>query len=440
MTGFLRRGRPAALVGAGMAILIAGAAAGAAGDPVIAGANNSSGASQTILQTTAFGASFTLKNTTNGQTGQFGWSSGTAGAGRGLYGRADSPDGFGVDAYNSGTVSGSGAALRARSDKNDAIVATSSGCQTGFICGSFGVHGTGYGFGAGVFGDGTGSLAGVEASADTIWAFYGTSDVADFPAALINNTAGIGVQAEGIGASDTSDACSFLYCFGAVGTGENGVGGWTATDGGYALYGDASGAAGGYALAGIGDGFVSGDFFIGGACTGCTAAVIAQNGSSKAIAQGQAVTIKGVTTGADGKVVVVVDLAKGNDQVFGIADVAMAPAKDTVSAGKSTVTHKTKFGDVTRTSQARTLKNQAAGKLIAAGTSAKTGAFLRVITGGVYAFKAAAPSAAAGDSLAVGTTAGKLDKASANVAKGATAGKFLGSLKDGRIVLLVAPS
>lgn len=440
MTGFLRRGRPAALVGAGMAILIAGAAAGAAGDPVIAGGNNSSGASQTILSTTAFGASFTLKNTTAGQTGQFGWSSGTTGAGRGLYGRADSKDGFGVDAYNSGTVSGSGAALRARSDKNDAIVATSSGCQSDFICGSFGVHGTGYGFGAGVYGDGTGSLAGVEATADTVWAFYGSSDVADFPAALISNSAGIGAQIEGIGASDTSDACNGLYCFGIVGTGDNGVGGWTAQDGGYALYGDASLAAGGFGIYALGDGFVSGDLFVGGSCIGCASAVLAENGSSKAIAQGQAVTVKGVTTRADGTVVVVVDLAKGNDAVFGIADVAMAPAKDSVSAGKSTVTHKTKFGDVTRTSQARTLKSQAAGKLIAAGTTAKAGSFLRVITGGVYAFKVAAPGAAAGDLLAVGTTAGKLSKAGANVAKGATAGKYLGSLKDGRVVLLIAPS
>jgi hypothetical protein len=421
-----------------MAILIAGAAAGAAGDPVIAGGNNSSGASQTILSTTAFGASFTLKNTTNGQTGQFGWSSGTAGTGRGLYGRADSPDGFGVDAYNSGTVSGGGAALRARADKNDAIVATSSGCQTGFICGSFGIHATGYGFGAGVFGDGTGSLAGVEASADTVWAIYGTSDVADFPAAFIGNSAGGGIEGDAIG-SVTSPSCDPNYCAGVVGTGDNGVMGLSATDFGYGVYGSATGFLG-WAVYADGSAYVNGDLNVAGTCTGCTAAITAQNGGKATIHQGDAVALAGVSTAADGSLVVVVKLATGKDAIIGVADVGMAPAPSKVSVAASSKTIKTNFGDVTRKSASRTLKAQGAGKLMVKGTSAAAGGYLRVVTGGILAYKAAAPDAAVGDSLAVGTTAGKLHKADANVAKGATAGKFLGSLKDGRIVLLVAPS
>src|SRR4029453_18644431 len=126
MLNILRRWRPAAVVGTGLAVLIAGAAVGAAGDYMIVGASNNSGASQTILATTAGGASFTLKNTTAGQTGQFGWSSGTTGAGRGLYGRADSPEGFGVVAFNNATTEGGGAALRARGLHNVGVDATST--------------------------------------------------------------------------------------------------------------------------------------------------------------------------------------------------------------------------------------------------------------------------------------------------------------------------
>src|SRR5262245_10242712 len=162
MVAFLQRARTATVIAAAGALLGVGVVAGAAGDFMVVGASNNSGASQTILLTTAGGASFTMKNTTNGKTGQFGWSSGVTGAGRGLYGRSDSPDGFGVDAWNS-AAAGTGAGLRARADHNVALAVSaadntgetvSSGCST-FLCGSTGINSSGGGlFGIGVYGSG----------------------------------------------------------------------------------------------------------------------------------------------------------------------------------------------------------------------------------------------------------------------------------------------
>src|SRR5262249_40418871 len=58
-------------------------------------------------------------------TGIFGWASATSGAGRGLYGRTDSPDGFGVQAKNT-AAAGSGAAIQAVSTSNVAIDASAN--------------------------------------------------------------------------------------------------------------------------------------------------------------------------------------------------------------------------------------------------------------------------------------------------------------------------
>ena len=57
----------------------------------------------------------------------------------------------------------------------------------------------------------------------------------------------------------------------------------------------------------------------------------------------------------------------------------------------------------------------------------------------MYAFEGAAPAdAEVGDALAVGATNGKLAKAGAE--SGAKAGRYMGKLKDGRVVLMVAPN
>jgi len=94
----------------------------------------------------------------------------------------------------------------------------------------------------------------------------------------------------------------------------------------------------------------------------------------------------------------------------------------------------------TVTSKAMTV-NAKDRKWMSGDASSADGSFLRVITAGMFAYAGAAPdSAAAGDLIAVGDSAGKVGKASADTAKGASAGKYLGKLKDGRVVLMVAPN
>ena len=103
-----------------------GPADAAPGDALRLGQSNSAGGSQTVLTSSAGGAAFTLKDTAVGGTGQFGWSSAVTGSGRGLYGRADSPDGYGIHAVNAADGPGVGAALRATGTATSAIYATSA--------------------------------------------------------------------------------------------------------------------------------------------------------------------------------------------------------------------------------------------------------------------------------------------------------------------------
>jgi hypothetical protein len=96
-----------------------------------------------------------------------------------------------------------------------------------------------------------------------------------------------------------------------------------------------------------------------------------------------------------------------------------------------------RVGDKEITSPSRTIK-ALKGIWGEGGTSVGADKYLRIITGGVFAFDGAAPAdAAVGDAIAVSGTAGKLGKAAADSAK---AGRYLGKLKDGRVVLQVNPS
>jgi hypothetical protein len=121
-----------------------------AGDPLIVGRANDGGIAQTTLQNAGFGAAFTLKttNTAAGATGLFGWSSSTgAAATRGVYGRADGADSFGVEARSSASSKGTGAALQAIGGRNNGVQA-STGQST-----SYAVHGVNTSeFGIGIFG------------------------------------------------------------------------------------------------------------------------------------------------------------------------------------------------------------------------------------------------------------------------------------------------
>jgi hypothetical protein len=445
MSGFLGRVRFATLLAVALALLITGVVVGAAGQAMIIGQSNDSGSSQTTLLTTASGASFTLKNSANSQTGQFGWSAGTAGAGRGLYGRADSPAGFGVDAWNNAASGGSGAALRARgaaqvgvlatSDANTAVDATSASGS--------GVWGTGTGFAAGVVGDGEGSLAGIIGLAATTYAGWGMFASASFEEGIgvyADSSAGTAVIGYGEGALGL-ETCSSYYCAGGSFSGNNGVLAETNATGGFAV-GAIDTGGDGLAIYAGGDVAIDGELFVD-ACTGCAAASLAVNGSGQAIDQGDAVTLLGVTTAADGSVALVVGPAKKNDAVLGIADGALERSAASVELKQAARTVKArgadgKLVDPKVAASSETAKAQSR-KWLAAGARTAPDGYLRVITGGVFAVDAGV-SAEVGDTLAVGDKAGALGKAGAETEKGAAAGKFLGKLKDGRSVILVDPS
>jgi hypothetical protein len=125
-----------------------------AGDPLIVGQANDAGIAQTTLQNAGLGAAFTLKstNTATGATGIFGWSSSTgASATRGMYGRADGPNSFGLEARNNASSKGTGAALHAIGGHNNGVEASTA------LDTSYAVHGVNDSeFGVGIFGDGGG--------------------------------------------------------------------------------------------------------------------------------------------------------------------------------------------------------------------------------------------------------------------------------------------
>ena len=96
----------------------------AAGDNLIIGEANSAGPAQTTLSTYALGASFTLQTTneSTGATGIFGWaSSGGPNRTRGVYGRTDSPAGYGVEGKSNAASNGSGAAIHALGGQNHGL-------------------------------------------------------------------------------------------------------------------------------------------------------------------------------------------------------------------------------------------------------------------------------------------------------------------------------
>lgn len=123
-----RRAMLAAAGGAAAAVVAAMArpapAAAAAGGNLILGANNDSGTSQTILNNAGLGAAFTLKttNVATGATGIFGYSNSTqVYATKGVYGRADGPNSYGVYGLNMGTA-GTGAAIFADGNANPGLI------------------------------------------------------------------------------------------------------------------------------------------------------------------------------------------------------------------------------------------------------------------------------------------------------------------------------
>lgn len=242
------------------------------------------------------------------------------------------------------------------------------------------------------------------------------------------NTGIIATSGSGTGIEATAGTCSTLFCgrngvegtgYG-FGTGVRGDGGLTGVTGSsiVGLWGiDDSGDGSGFGLITDGNASIDGDLEVTGTCTGCSAALVGVNASGTPLSQGDAVAVTGVTTDASGRVVVQVVAAQGGDPVIGVVDGAVAATTTDLDAESSVSGYKR------------------------VGTSAAAGGMLRIIISGVVTFAKGDASGgviAAGDSLAAGS-AGHLMKASTGTASGMSLGYALGTLKDGRIAVLIAP-
>ena len=219
----------------GLAGLMAGALGrpgqtnAAAGDVMRIGQSNDSGTAQTILENAGLGAAFTLKttNASSGATGIFGWSSSTgAGATRGVYGKADGKNGYGVFGRQNGPP-GTGAAVYAEGNANKAV----SGITTSMAPNAIAIHGevasTSPGIdsaavrgdnrgtgsqGIGVVGTHAGGGAGVFGSAASGFGLYGFS--VSGAGAVGGTTAGTGVHGtsnSGIGVNGLSNSGTGVY-------------------------------------------------------------------------------------------------------------------------------------------------------------------------------------------------------------------------------------
>lgn len=441
------------IIAAGLALLLVGVAVGAAGDAVILGAANDSGDSETGLKTSSSGTGLLVTQTGTGTAirGSTGSGKGIAGFFTSAFGSALSAigqngDGYTIFASNDSPTGGTGAALRANGRKTVAIVATSDGrnAVTAYVtgcegasppCGGHGLDAKGFGFAGGVHGDGTGSLAGLWASEGGLAGVYSTvtgSGVAAVHADSSAGTAVVGIGANGGARQDLPDAGGeFLGTYGVVGQTDSpygaGVFGTTTSDTGQAVYAD-------------GNAYVDGDLGMSGVCTGCTTAIVAVNGSTGVIRQGDAVAVRGVRTSADGTVVMVVVPAKRGDRVVGIADRALTLAPESATIGGVSRTIKVPGrGDVTVKSPDGTFE-PASRSWEVGDVSIPAAGHLRVITSGMFTYQpVAALGLAAGDQLVVGTTVGRLTRAGASAARGTIVGTFLGSLGDGRVSVLVQP-
>jgi hypothetical protein len=451
MASFRERTRFASLVAIGLALLVSGVVTGAAGGNFILGQANSAGTSNTSLTTSSTGNALLVTQNGTGTAirGSTGSGSGiagffTSGSGSGVSGVVGAENSYGVYAGNDSANEGTGAAMRVNGKQNEGVIATSDDTNAlrgvvttcdGLLCGGNGVSGTGRGFAAGAFGDGTNALAGVWASEGALAAIYATQSVTDIPAIYASSSDGTGVEGRGLnGTGDMSD----LPAAGGAFNGSYGVIGQTDIGLGSGVYARTT-AALSFALFADGNSYIDGNLTVNGTCTGCAAAAIAVNGSGSTLKQGDAVALDGVSQAKDGTVVLIVRAAKKNDAVIGVVDRELTAAPDSMKVGGDKRTIKeNRVGDKEVTSPTRTIK-ALKGLWGQGGTSVAADKYLRIITGGVFAFDGAAPAdAAVGDALAVSGTNGKLAKAGADA--GAKAGRYLGKLKDGRVVVMVSPS
>ncbi len=473
MASIWQRTRLAGVAGAALAVFVAGIVTGAAGGPIVMGASNSAGTTNTSLTTSSTGTAFYVTQSGTG-TAMRANSMGlnaiagfyTSANGPGISGVSANADKYAVYAGNDAGTTGTGAALRAAGQFNKGIIAnstatygidasghniaikgTATGC-TGFICfGATGVSGTGYGLGSGVSGSGFFGVFG-----DGTYGVYGSSSTQYAYGVYGTNSTGIGVYGAGPNAG-TVDGCgstAFYYCSGGIFAGDNGVIGQSDTNNGVGVVGIGN-VAGSFGVLSVGPAYVSGDLTVTGAKTGYVADY-AINGSKVTLHQGDAVTLLGVKPAAVGNIpLLVVGPAKAGDTVIGIVDREMAPTPATFKAPGSSRTVRGPDGsEKTVKTPTRTLKAQVKG-FTATGPDVAPGKYLLVVTLGAYAYGSADASAGAitaGDELMAGATAGKLVKADkvtvsgkSFTVPGTSVGYALGALSDGtgRIGIFVSP-
>lgn len=344
MSRFLSNARFAAVLAFAAILFAAGVVSGAAGSPLIIGAANSAGTSNTSLNTTSSGFAWQMFQQGSG-VGVFAISNN----GNALAALAHNGNKYGLSVTNDGTA-GTGAAIIADGRDNNGIQVLTDDAngievdaQCAGLCAATGVFATGDSFGAGLWG--VGGLTGVTGEA------------------LI-----------GVLGRDTT------------------------TDGS------------GFGLQSDGDAYVDGNLEVTGACTGCTASALAVNESGGNLEAGTAVTAIGATIDENGSVLLRVRPAAPGDSVLGVVDAAMDGVEQDVSLEASVLTYKE------------------------AGTTAANGGVVRVITSGIAAFPASSGELTVGGQLSVASAAGDLASAPSDAP---SIGTMLGSLKDGRVVILV---
>ncbi|HUP54048.1 MAG TPA: hypothetical protein VM408_00970 [Methylomirabilota bacterium] len=166
----------------------------------------------------------------------------------------------------------------------------------------------------------------------------------------------------------------------------------------------------GYALVATGDVSVVGSLSVSEACVGCSPMVLAANGSSVSIEQGEAVAIAGLHIAPDGSTVAIVRPAARYEQVFGVVDRGLVGASS------------------------RDVRSGIRPKWLEGETVVAAGGLLRVAIGGMLTLDAELPGVRAGARLWVGQTPGKLVTQHLGVV---LVGRYLGVRPDGRGVILI---
>ena len=420
----------------------------AAGSSLIVGSQaNNAGTADTQLIASSNVIAFKLLQQGPG-TALMGHATQTSGATRGVYGRTDSPDGFGVQARSAGAA-GSGAAVQAIGVNNHAleatttsgarfgakVVNTSSGgtalraeggnaisaiSQTAGLPASYGENLATTGVGYGVFGrshststEAAGVGGETTATSGVVYGVFGRSHSAGFEAA--------GVKGEAVTASGGIGVIGTAVFTGGIGV--------YAEAGSNLDSGDSTGLlaethSGGYGVISIGDTNVVGDLVVTGSKMGYVVDV-AVNSSRATLRQGDAVTLLGARAPVVGQIPVLeVGPAKQGDPVIGVMD--------------------------RRVTVSQAARRGIGNNLKGSGTSAAAGELLYVVTLGAFAMASADADEGAiapGTRLSAGKN-GKLVKAKpidvggrSIHAPGENVGYALGTLSagSGKVAVFVNP-